>query len=53
MSPKKTLLNEGGKDSLGNAVLKRFLQSDLREITFSEDFNSHNTSRMEVDAMAA
>jgi UDP-N-acetylglucosamine 4,6-dehydratase/5-epimerase len=46
MFPNKTLLITGGTGSFGNAVLRRFLQSDVREIrVFSRDEKKQDDMR--------
>ena len=47
----KTLLITGGTGSFGNAVLNRFLQTDIREIrVFSRDEKKQDDMRLELQA---
>lgn len=51
MFEKKTLLITGGTGSFGNAVLKRFLQTDIQEIRiFSRDEKKQDDMRHEYQA---
>ena len=57
----KVLLITGGTGSFGNAVLRRFLDSDLNydkyftegneDVSKIEDYHSHNTRRLDVEGM--
>ena len=47
----KTLMITGGTGSFGNAVLNRFLQTDIKEIRiFSRDENKQDDMRHEFQA---